>query len=337
MTRTSLTITLLAASQLIMCDSPQYSTRTDNTEPSLLNPSLVSTARNQADGNLVVLNTEAQDLLLSTHPDFAEASQVLRIMAGQATVRLDLSRMAEGNVRLFGVRLNDFEDVREGKVDLEQVVSTSIVYNAQEGGTWNPMGISAKQIPLGTAIIDNTTDELVLIMLGDEGVTQPEGQVGRQMRNVRVGLPLGLVSIVAVSVSTGATVQRFDEVFVDRERPVRLEIGNPPPPAPFPIVRITNKTSTIFRLESALTLTPLVSSTCDCPYLGAGARSLLTLEPGREEIRLTPIRGTSQPLSIVLDLEQGDEIHYVIQDNDVQVVFDNSQARILVEGPVPLD
>ncbi|MCH8544435.1 MAG: hypothetical protein LAT61_12760 [Alcanivorax sp.] len=291
-----------------------------NSGNGFVNPSSVPLMTSNAQGNMTVLNTTDEALIVSTSPTFKNGNgRIWRLANTSATVDLRSLGGPTDLIRLHVIRESALRQARNGTPLAELEVITSPVFTAREGGTWNPYGAlwGSQHTKTGTLLVCNYTDDIIGITIGNP-MNALEGLVNRGACNVPLRLPAdGLMTVYAVEMPSLAVVRQAEVAIFEGQRS-ELTIGEQQLPPAQATLTLTSNTPWHVNVRNALTGQPLYNSACNnCSTVMAGGSGNFTIPANIEvQIEVTTTDGVHRVLSPIVAVATDGRVDLVLRRDE---------------------
>lgn len=276
--------------------------------------------QSNAQGNMTVLNTTQETLIVSTTPSFRrDNGRVWRLAGTSATVDLRSLTGPNDVIRLHVTTASAYQQLRDGTPTAELEIISSPVFIAREGGTWNPYGAlrNSPHTKTGTLVVCNYTDDVVGITIGSS-MNALEGLVNRGACNVPLRLPAdGLMTVYALEMPS-LTVVRQAEVAIFEGQRSELIIGEQQLPPAQATLTLTSNTPWHVNVRNALTGQPLYNSACNnCSTVMAGGSGNFIIPANIEvQIEVTSTDGVHRVLSPIVAVATDGRVDLVLRRNE---------------------
>jgi len=319
-TRNIFIIALIALIAIVYssCNSSDDESK-DNSSNSDSDLSFVETidlATNSSNGNFNILNTSAENFVISDNKEFFDANFIKKIHSGTTSVMINISNLG-GVKRFFAIKESTLEEY-ENKKDVpipESEILTSIDYDSQHGGTWNPFGSPSPTIKKGAIFINNYTDSIIFVIPQNE-YNSPEGRVNRGQKNVKVPFITGTNYVYFVDVSTGNLIDS-KEIFVSDQSTPYVDVGKPDNlPVDPAILKINNNTNKIYSVINMMTDQYLINNDCNCTDIGPNTIGEFEVIPNTLQLKLIA-NDNSTITSDVMNVSEGQIVYLTVQNNSI--------------------
>ena len=245
----------------------------DDNHSELANPARLAAMASNPQGNMTLLNTIDEPLIVSTSASFkTRDGRQWRLTTSSATIDLRSLGGPLDVLHLHVMRESDLQRARRGTPMTELEVIRSPAFTIADGGTWNPYGAlrDSSHNKTGTLVICNYTDDVVGISIGHP-MNALQGLINRGSCNVPLPLPAnGLMDIYALAVPSLAVLKQAEVAIFEGQR-TTLVIGEKPQPISEATLSLTSNIPWHVNVHNAMTGQPLYNSACNhCSTVMAG-------------------------------------------------------------------
>ena len=308
-------IVLLCILLLISCNSDD----SDNENNNNSNQSFVDTipfASNSDNGNFNVLNTSSDNFIIADSKVFFDSTFIKKINSGTTSVMINISNLG-GVKRFFAIKEDVLRKYETTKDIPETEIITSINFDTNFGGTWNPFGAPTSVNKKGAIFINNYTDSILFVIPENQN-NSPEGRINRGQKNVKVPFLIGTNYVYFIDVSTGSLID-YQEVFVSYQSSPYINVGKPDSLPEDPgILQIFNNTNKIYTVQNMMTDQYLINNDCNCTDIGPSTTGIFEITPGIIQLKLTNSNSFSIT-SEIFNVSENQTINLTIQNNTISI------------------
>jgi len=319
----------------LSCNSDDNNSGNDNSgnDNNKTNQSFVDTisvASNNKNGNFNVLNTTSDNIIIADSKDFFDSIFIKKISSGTSSVMINISNLG-GVVRFFAIKEDVLRTYETTKDIPELEIITSIDFDTNYGGTWNPFGVPSTVSKKGAIFVNNYTDSILFVIPENQN-NSPEGRINRGQKNVKVPFLIGTNFVYFVDVSTSNIID-YQEVFVSYQSSPYINVGKPDSyPVEPGILQISNNTNKIYTVQNMMTDQYLINNDCNCTDVGPSTTGIFEINPGVIQLLLTNSNNSSIT-SDSFNVSESQVVNLTIQNNAISInpIVNNAPTSSIIK------
>ena len=292
----------------------------------------IDLATNDSNGNFNILNTSEENFnfVISDSKKFFDANFIKKIHSGSTSVMINISNL-DGVVRFFAIKEDDLRKYETTKDIPDSEIITSIDFDTNFGGTWNPFGVPSTVSKKGAIFVNNYTDSILLVIPENQN-NSPEGRINRGQKNVKVPFLIGTNFVYFIDVSTGSIIE-YHEIFVSYQSSPYINVGKPDSyPVEPGILQIFNNTNKIYSVQNMITDQYLINNDCNCTDVGPNTTGMFEINPGVIQLLLTNINSSSIT-SEFFNVSESQVVNLTIQNNAISInpIINNAPTSNIIK------
>jgi len=225
----------------------------------------MSPARDDLNGNFMVVNETGENIYISSDPNFSDNARI-STKVQNLSLNIDLKRFGGSDttlLKLYALSESQLKDFEEGYI--EPVVSKAFL--AKEGGTFSPFGGSNETTNYGELRLCNETDDIIAITIGSQD-NKIDGMINRGACNVPFAVPAnGYTDINFLNASNLELIQTWEDI-VSEGSVYHITIGEKSPSFTTATFFLFSKLDQNVQILDQQTDLPLLNDNCNqCPDL----------------------------------------------------------------------
>lgn len=289
-------------------------------DSSIINPKAVDKSWSNYNGNLTLINTTGEEIIVSNDKSFRDDWTSDFYKFNTTSFQLDMRDYGgkDDIVIFYAIKESDLNTARSRGYFSQGMVRTSMAFIPTAGGTWNPFSDSYfdDQKDFGTLIISNYGEQIIKVVIKDTN-NQPEGQINRGETNVRIEVPAdGLYPLYLLDAVTLELIKEV-QIGISKNTTEYVDVGSKSVTQYGAVIEIVNNSELHFNTYNKFTRAPMSNENCNsCSTIIKGDTGVFEVSAGVDiQLQLEATSGNEFVETELMNLYQDQLSKWVIERN----------------------